>query len=238
MDLTLAKEFVGASEAEAVEKAAKFFGVSAAQLELRTLPSDLGVAGLGSRVVVLASTKDEPVELGPVGEFISGVLERMQVSGRAGLEEVEAEGEVVITLRSQGLREWARQDSRVLGALSHLAQRVAQKRMGEDASARVELPGGEQETRGDRQERGVRRDRGDRAARPGRGNRGESDDTALEKLAHESAAEVTRTGRAVLLRPMNSKERWLIHNVVNETPGLRSESEGEGRMRRVKIEPE
>ncbi len=238
MDLTVAKEFVGDSEAEAVEKAVKFFGVSAAQLELRTLPSNLGMSGLGSRVVVLASTKDEPVELGPVGEFISGVLERMQVSGRAGLEEVEAEGEVVITLRSQGLQEWARQDSRVVGALSHLAQRVAQKQMGEDASARVELPGGERGDRGDRLERGGRRDRGGRADRRGRDDRGESDDAALEKLAHESAAEVTRTGQPVVLRPMNSKERWLVHNVVNETPGLRSESEGEGRMRRVKIEPE
>ncbi len=49
---------------------------------------------------------------------------------------------------------------------------------------------------------------------------------------------MTRTGQSVVLRPMNSKERWLVHNVVNETPGLRSESEGEGRMRRVKIEPE
>jgi spoIIIJ-associated protein len=49
---------------------------------------------------------------------------------------------------------------------------------------------------------------------------------------------VTRTGQPVVLRPMNSKERWVVHNVVNETSGLRSESEGEGRMRRVKIEPE
>ncbi len=163
MDLTVAKEFVGDSEAEAVEKAAKFFGVSAAQLELRTLPQSLGVSGLGSRVVVLASLEGERGERGERGEQ----RDRGDRGGRGG--------------------------------------------------------------------RGGRRDRGDRGDRS---DRGESDDAALEKLAHESAAEVTRTGQPVLLRPMNSKERWLIHNVVNETPGLRSESEGEGRMRRVKIEPE
>ncbi len=163
MDLTLAKEFVGDSEAEAVEKAAQFFGVSAAQLELRTLPSNLGVSGLGSRVMVLASVKGERGERGDRGE---------------------------------------RRD------------------------------------RGDRGGRGGRRDRGDRGNHGDRSDRGERDDAALEKLAHESAAEVTRTGQPVVLRPMNSKERWLVHNVVNETPGLRSESEGEGRMRRVKIEPE
>ena len=166
MDLTVAKEFVGDSEAEAVEKAAKFFGVSAAQLELRTLPSNLGVSGLGSRVVVLASLEGERGERGERGDR-----------------------------RDRG-------------------------------------------DRGGREGRRGRRDRGDRGDHGDRSDRGESDDAALEKLAHESAAEVTRTGQPVLLRPMNSKERWLIHNVVNETPGLRSESEGEGRMRRVKIEPE
>lgn len=166
MDLAVVKEFVGGSEAEAVEKAAQFFGVSSAQLELRTLPSNLGVSGLGSRVVVLASVKGERSDRG----------ERQERGDR-----------------------------------------------------------GERRDRGDRGGRGGRRDRGDRGDRSDRGDR---DDAALEKLAHESAAEVTRTGQPVVLRPMNSKERWVVHNVVNETPGLRSESEGEGRMRRVKIEPE
>ncbi len=166
MDLAVVKEFVGGSEAEAVEKAAQFFGVSAAQLELRTLPSNLGVSGLGSRVVVLASVKGERGERADRGER------------------------------------------------------------------------GDRGERRDRGDRGGRRDRGDRGNHGDRSDRGERDDAALEKLAHESAAEVTRTGQPVVLRPMNSKERWLVHNVVNETPGLRSESEGEGRMRRVKIEPE
>ncbi len=169
MDLAVVKEFVGGSEAEAVEKGAQFFGVSAAQLELRTLPSNLGVSGLGSRVVVLASVKGERSDRG----------ERQERGDR-----------------------------------------------------------GERRDRGDRGGRGGRRDRGDRGDRSDRGDRGDRDDAALEKLAHESAAEVTKTGQPVVLRPMNSKERWVVHNVVNETPGLRSESEGEGRMRRVKIEPE
>ncbi len=51
MELALAKEFVGDSEAEAVEKAAKFFGVPESQLDLRTLPSDLDV---GPRVLLLS----------------------------------------------------------------------------------------------------------------------------------------------------------------------------------------
>ena len=45
MDLAVAKEFVGDTEAEAVEKAAKFFGVKQAQLEVRALPENLRLSG-------------------------------------------------------------------------------------------------------------------------------------------------------------------------------------------------
>ena len=170
MDLAVAKEFVGESEAEAVEKAAKFFGVAEAQLELRTLPSNLGLSGLGSRVIVLASLKE-----GPGGD---------------------------------------RGEGRDRGERGH---------------------------RGHRRERGDRGDRGDpreRRDRGGRGERADSDPAELEKLAHESVAEVTKTGEPVVLRPMSSKERWVVHNVVNEIRGVRSESTGEGRLRRVRIERE
>jgi|GEM_PF-3117984 len=230
MDLSVAKEFVGKNEAEAIEKAAQFFGVSAGQLEIRTLPEGMKLSGLGTRVVVLASVSEEPVELGPVGEFVAGVLERMGVGGSSGLNEIESDGEVLITLRGASLQNWARQDSRVLGALTHLASRVAQRRVGEDASARVELPGEQRSRRGEN--RGETR--GDYRGE----HRDGSEDAALEKLAQESAAEVSKTGEPVVLRPMNSKERWVIHNAVKEFRGLRSESTGEGRTRRVKIERE
>jgi predicted RNA-binding protein Jag len=49
---------------------------------------------------------------------------------------------------------------------------------------------------------------------------------------------VRKTGKPAVLRPMNSKERWIVHNFIKGMEGLRSESVGEGRMRRVKIEPE
>ncbi len=173
MDLAVAKEFLGESEAEAVKKAAKFFGVAEAQLELRTLPGNLGLSGLGSRVVVLASLKE-----GSGGDRVEG--------------------------RDRGER-------------------------GER---------GERGHRGHRRERGDRGDRRERRDRGGGGERPDIDHAELEKLAHESVAEVTKTGEPILLRPMSSKERWVAHNVVNETQGVRSESTGEGRLRRVRIERE
>ncbi len=137
------------------------------------------------------------------------------------------------------LRKWgARSNLGVSGLGSRVVVLASVKgERGERADRGEQRDRGERRDRGDRGGRGGRRDRGDRGNHGDRSDRGERDDAALEKLAQESAAEVTRTGQSVVLRPMNSKERWLVHNVVNETPGLRSESEGEGRMRRVKIEP-
>jgi spoIIIJ-associated protein len=214
MDLALAKEFVADTEAEAIAKAADHFGVSKAQLEVRALPERLGLSGLGSRVVILASIKEEPAELGPVGEFVAGVLRRMGVAGRIRLDEAEDDGEIVIRLRGEGLQAWLRQDSRVLDALSHLAQRAAQKLIGEEASVRVNVPRGLEV--------------------PG----SEGGDGPFERLASKTAEEVRKTGKPVVLRPMNSRERWIVHNHIKEMEGLRSESVGEGRMRCVKIEPE
>ena len=34
---------------------------------------------------------------------------------------------------------------------------------------------------------------------------------------------------------MTSRERFLVHSVINETEGVRSESVGEGRDKRVRI---
>ncbi len=224
MDLDATKEFVGETQAEAVEKAARYFGVPEAQLEVRTLPESLRLSGLGSRVLVLASVKEEPVELGLVGEFIAGVLKRAGAPERLGLSETVEGDETVLTLRSQSVQSWLRQDPRMTEALSHLAQRAAQKLIGPEANARVDVPGAARE---DGRRAGRSRERGER----------ESDD-ALEALAREPAEEVSKTGTPKLLRPMNSKERWVVHNAIKDMQGLRSESIGDGRQRRVKIEPE
>ena len=59
--------------------------------------------------------------------------------------------------------------------------------------------------------------------------------------ASSSAAVLTRYSILVtcvaLRRAMNSRERWVVHNALSDEKGVRSESEGEGRMRRVKLVP-
>ena len=60
----------------------------------------------------------------------------------------------------------------------------------------------------------------------------ESDLTAL---AQRIGAKVCKTGRSFAMEPMNPYERRIIHSAISKMEGVRSESKGEGRDRRVVI---
>ena len=60
----------------------------------------------------------------------------------------------------------------------------------------------------------------------------ESDLTAL---AQRIGAKVRKTGRSFAMEPMNPYERRIIHSAIGKMEGIRSESKGEGRDRRVVI---
>jgi spoIIIJ-associated protein len=62
-------------------------------------------------------------------------------------------------------------------------------------------------------------------------------DRALEDLAREACDEVLRERRAVRLEPMSPPERRIVH-LVAKAAGLRSESLGEGFLKRVEISAE
>ena len=60
----------------------------------------------------------------------------------------------------------------------------------------------------------------------------ESDLTAL---AQRIGAKVRKTGRSFAMEPMNPYERRIIHSAIGKMEGVRSESKGDGRDRRVVI---
>lgn len=264
MDLTQVKEFVAESQEEAIAKAASHFGVAESELFVHVVPVSANVAGLGGRTIVLGSVRKakEETKIGPIGQFVLGVLQRMKLTGRGTVSERRAEdGEIVVVVTGQHLQRLSNEDPRLMGALSHLAQRAAEKTGGEDARARVELveeeePRGSSRTsasgRGDRdrgrdrgrgrdRDRGQGRDRGrdrDRSPRSERGDRPEGPEVEeFTRLAREVAERVRQEGRDELLPPMTSRERWLIHNALMDEPGVTSESEGEGASKRVRVRP-
>lgn len=58
---------------------------------------------------------------------------------------------------------------------------------------------------------------------------------SLVRIAYETAEEVRRTGRSVLLEPMNPFERRIIHTTLNDIIDIETKSEGEGLMKQVRI---
>ncbi len=60
----------------------------------------------------------------------------------------------------------------------------------------------------------------------------------LVALAHKISSKVLQTKRSKTLEPMNPYERRILHSVVMDIKGVKSESTGEGTQRRVCIMPE
>ena len=59
----------------------------------------------------------------------------------------------------------------------------------------------------------------------------------LEKLAKNIAREVRNTGQEVVMENMNSYERRIVHNVLTNFKGIKTESEGEEPNRHVVVKP-
>ncbi|MEI8095189.1 MAG: RNA-binding cell elongation regulator Jag/EloR [Spirochaetales bacterium] len=57
----------------------------------------------------------------------------------------------------------------------------------------------------------------------------------LVRLAHTTAALVRRSHTSKLLEPMNPFERRLIHTALNDLRDIRTESEGEGLIKQVRV---
>ena len=61
--------------------------------------------------------------------------------------------------------------------------------------------------------------------------------TRLEKTAKYTAKEVAKTKVEAHLEPMNSYERRIVHNILNNSKDVITESEGEEPNRHVVIKP-
>jgi len=59
----------------------------------------------------------------------------------------------------------------------------------------------------------------------------------LRDFAQQVARQVSASGRPELLDPLNPYERRIVHIAVNQVPGITSESQGDGFLKRVKVFP-
>ena len=59
----------------------------------------------------------------------------------------------------------------------------------------------------------------------------------LAKMAFRLGEKAKRTGRALTIGPFNAHDRRIIHVALKEDPSLKTESLGEGEMKKIKIIP-
>lgn len=59
----------------------------------------------------------------------------------------------------------------------------------------------------------------------------------LELMAQKAAERVKGSRVAFVFDPMNAQDRRIIHTALVDIEGIRTESEGEGQLRRVKVMP-
>lgn len=293
-----AREFVGRDRAEAVAKAAGFFGL--AQEELAIAEPEVGViAGLGARAVVVAyprtarppsrggggggspeprrggredrggreprrgdeggrgggrgprASRDggggregrepraerEPREshgprdenrapraavdaapsvgtatgdLGELGMFVKGLVERMELGPFEINETRENESLVVIQLRGPGAQRLVGSEGRTVDAMQLLANQASLRISGDDAP-RVVL-----DVEGD----------------------GDQREVYLTRVAERAASRARETGRPVALEAMNPKDRRSVHVALREADGIATMSVGDGHYRQVVVVPD
>jgi len=146
--------------------------------------------------------------LGEAGEFVKGLVERLE-AGPFEVSESDDGDLVVVQLRGSAAERVGGGDGRVLDAIQFL---VNQSVLRKDESARRIVLDAE----------------ADPAKR----------EMHLSKLAERAAGRAGETGRAVALDPMNGRDRRVIHVALRDWDGVATMSIGEGRYRQVVVVPE
>jgi spoIIIJ-associated protein len=147
-------------------------------------------------------------DLGPVGEFILGLVERLDL-GPFEVTESEEGRFVVYQLAGVAAEELTAADGRATEAIQLLANQAAGRLSDEPKRVVVDAEG-------DRERR----------------------EEFLGRMAERAARRAKDTTRAVALDPMNGRDRRGIHMALREMEGVATMSVGEGRYRQVVVVPE
>lgn len=158
-----------------------------------------------------AELEEQPIEIDSNPKVAAAVVYLKEVIEKMGVQDVQfsavQKGEAtIIRLDGEKLGALIGRRGETMESLSYLASLVANRLEGDYIKLGLDVAGY-------------------------RGKR-ESDLTAL---AQRIGAKVRRTGRSFAMEPMNPYERRIIHSAISSMEGVRSESKGEGRDRRVVI---
>ncbi len=231
--------FSGDSVEEAIADGLAVLELEREQVEVEVLEEgSRGLLGIGARParvlltpVALPAAAPEPVVAvemvaapvkAPAQEDLAenarlvlmDLLRYMDLVAQVHAEQVEPadgedDGSLVLDVRGTDADILVGRKGETLAALQHVVRLVVNRQLGKRINVVVDVNGYKQ-----RQEHN------------------------LQRLARRMAEQAVKSGRRVVLEPMSAYERRIIHVALRSWPGVRTESEGVGRQRRVTIIPE
>lgn len=223
-----ANEFDGRDLDDALALAAEALGRPASELDYEILEGGRkGVFGLGARLVrirvaasaAVAAVAETPRTAAAPVVHAAKVRRPASPAGRAlhdifdkmgfdvGIDESRRDGALELTLDGADLPRLTAKDGELLSAVEFVLNRMGRRAWPDEPPVHV----------------------------VGAGFRSERDD-ALVHLVREAVEQVARSGTPRRLHAMNPYERRVVHMTVREHPGLTTVSEGDGFMKRVRVE--
>jgi spoIIIJ-associated protein len=224
-----AKEFDGKDLDDAIGAAAAALGLPASEVDYEIVEGGRkGVFGLGARLVRIrvASVGTEPAaprvadeapiptrapESPPAAPASAPAGALRDIIAKMGfdlrLDEARHDGTLELTLDGPDLKRLTAKDGELLSALEFVLHRMGRRGWPDEPPVRVAC----------------------------RGFRSERDDELVD-MVREAAAQVARSGLPHRLQAMNPYQRRVVHMTVRELPGLTTVSEGDGFLKRVRLE--
>ncbi|MCD8198557.1 MAG: protein jag [Lachnospiraceae bacterium] len=200
------REFKGKTVEEAITEAAIQLETSSDKMEYEIIDKgSTGFLGIGSKPAVIRARRVMNLAE-KAEEFLKEVFEAMQMEVTVTVVEDEEEKSLSIDLAGENMGVLIGKRGQTLDSLQYLVSLVVNRDESEYIRVKVD-------TENYRQRR---------------------KDT-LENLAKNIALKVRRTGRAVVLEPMNPYERCVIHSALQADKYVETHSEGEELYRKVVV---
>ena len=197
---------------EAVELGLRELGVDRTEAEIEVVSRGKpGLLGIGSEPAKIKVTKiDNPSEVVQVAsDVVSKLIRLMDIDVISTMRHTDGEDEgPFFDIEGEDSALLIGRRGETLRALQLLVRTIVGRKLGTNLNFTVDVEGYDDRRR-----------------------------QSLANLADRVASRVIKTGRSIELEPMSARERRIVHISLADQKGIQTESSGEGKDRRVEIQP-
>ena len=197
---------------EAVELGLRELGVDRTEAEIEVVSRGKpGLLGIGSEPAKIKVTKiDNPSEVVQVAsDVVSKLIRLMDIDVISTMRHTDGDDEgPFFDIEGEDSALLIGRRGETLRALQLLVRTIVGRKLGTNLNFTVDVEGYDDRKR-----------------------------QSLANLADRVASRVIKTGRSIELEPMSARERRIVHISLADQKGIQTESAGEGKDRRVVIQP-